>query len=83
MSARHIALALLLVTSTAHAREPERRTFYDERGRITGRSVTRDDGRRVDLYDERGRSAGRKERTSDGWKQYDARGRSVGRVRER
>jgi len=74
-----ITLAAVIV-STAAIAEPQRRSFYNDRGQEVGRATTR--GNTTTFYNDRGQATGRAERRSDGATIfYDAMGRQIGTSR--
>jgi YD repeat-containing protein len=70
-------LAVAALTSQAHA---QARTFYDQSGKVVGRSVTDSQGSTT-VYDASGRTAGRSSTDSQGTTTYrDAGGRKIGQT---
>jgi hypothetical protein len=75
-----IAIVLIVTLVSPVRAEPQTRTFYNDRGQVTGRATTRGDT--TTFSNERGQQTGRADRRPDGSTNfYDERGRMVGSSR--
>ncbi len=72
-----LLIALTALVATTSAASAQQRTFYDARGKVTGRAATDSNGT-VTNYDARGKVISRDTTTGNTTAVYDARGRKVG-----
>jgi YD repeat-containing protein len=70
--------AVIVIAATIYAHAGDQRTFYDEKGRVTGRAATQ--GNTTNFYNEKGQHTGTAVRRQDGSTQfYNSKGQSIGR----
>jgi YD repeat-containing protein len=73
-------IVLMLLGVVRASAEPQTRTFYNDRGQVTGTAMTR--GNTTTFSNERGQSVGRAGRRPDGTTNfYDDKGRIIGTSR--
>jgi YD repeat-containing protein len=72
-----IMLIMLTLIGIVHASAETQRTFYNDKGQVTGQATTR--GNTTTFSNDRGQATGRAERRSDGVTNfYDDKGRMIG-----
>src|SRR5262249_26859178 len=73
-----LAQALLILIGHVNA-EPQTRTFYNDRGQVTGQATTR--GNTTTFSNDKGQSVGRSERRGDATYYYNDKGQMIGTSR--
>jgi hypothetical protein len=74
-------IVLMLLGVVRASAEPQTRTFYNDKGQVTGTATTR--GNTTTYSNEKGQQTGRAERSKDGTiRFYDEKGRNVGSARK-
>jgi hypothetical protein len=75
-------IVLMLLGVERASAEPQTRTFYNDKGQVTGTATTR--GNTTTFSNERGQATGRAERRNDGTTNfYDSMGRMIGSSKDR
>jgi YD repeat-containing protein len=75
---KSLMIVITVLVAMTGAALAQRRTFYDARGNVVGRSTTDSSGK-VTTYDPRGNVVARESTTGNTTTVYDARGRNIGR----
>jgi hypothetical protein len=78
-----LSVAMIILVLIGHVRaEPQTRTFYNDKGQVTGTATTR--GNTTMFSNDKGQVTGRAERRTDGTTNfYDEKGRMIGSSKDR